>query len=281
MTDKLRVGDYMTGKVITVSPEDTVMDVIKLTRETGHDGFPVTRFGKVEGYISSLDMLLCESDELVKNVMSKNLIVAHPSMEINEVARVIFRLGVSKMPVVDDMGNLVGIITNSDVIRSQIERADPQKVWKLKKTLEMLHNVDITVARGEVNINDLVPTQGKVFADELEGRIYELKKGLAEPLIVIHKPCRWLLADGHHRVVAAKRLGMDKIDAYILEIPKDIPLGMEKSARNAGLKTLDDIQVLDYAKHPLIEITERLLMKYRKATSPEELERKGLESDET
>ncbi len=279
MTDKLRVGDYMTGKVITVSPDDTVMDVIKLTRETGHDGFPVTRYGKVEGYISSLDMLLCESDELIKNVMSKNLIVAHPNMEINEVARVIFRLGVSKLPVVDDKGNLVGIITNSDVIRSQIERADPQKVWKLKKTLETLHNVNITVVRGEVNINDLVPTQGKVFADELEGRIYELKKGLAEPLIVIHKPGRWLLADGHHRVVAAKRLGMDKIDAYILEIPKDIPLGMEKSARDAGLRTLDDIQVLDYAKHPLIEITERLLMKDRKATSPEELERKGLESD--
>ncbi len=280
MTDKLRVGDYMTGKVITVSPDDTVMDVIKLTRETGHDGFPVTRDGKVEGYISSLDMLLCESDEVVKNVMSKNLIVAHPNMEINEVARVIFRLGVSKLPVVDDQGRLVGIITNSDVIRSQIERADPQKVWKLKKTLEMLHNVSITVGRGEVNISDLQPTQGKVFADELEGRIYELKKGLAEPIIVLHKPNKWLLADGHHRVVAARRLGLDKIDAYILEIPKDIPLGMEKSAKNAGLRTLDDIQVLDYAKHPLIEITERLMMKDNKGLSPEELERSSLDDDE-
>jgi CBS domain-containing protein len=280
MTDKLRVGDYMTGKVITVSADDTVMDVIKLTRETGHDGFPVTREGKVEGYISSLDMLLCESDEVVKNVMSKNLIVAHPNMEINEVARVIFRLGVSKLPVVDDQGRLVGIITNSDVIRSQIERADPQKVWKLKKTLETLHNVSITVGRGEVNISDLQPTQGKVFADELEGRIYELKKGLAEPIIVLHKPNKWLLADGHHRVVAARRLGLDKIDAYILEIPKDISLGMEKSAKNAGLRTLDDIQVLDYAKHPLIEITERLMMKDHKGLSPEELERRGLDDDE-
>ena len=280
MTDKLRVGDYMTGKVITVSADDTVMEVIKLTRETGHDGFPVTREGKVEGYISSLDMLLCESDEVVKNVMSKNLIVAHPNMEINEVARVIFRLGVSKLPVVDDQGRLVGIITNSDVIRSQIERADPQKVWKLKKTLETLHNVSITVGRGEVNISDLQPTQGKVFADELEGRIYELKKGLAEPIIVLHKPNKWLLADGHHRVVAARRLGLDKIDAYILEIPKDISLGMEKSAKNAGLRTLDDIQVLDYAKHPLIEITERLMMKDNKGLTPEELERRGMDDDE-
>lgn len=269
MTDKLRVGDYMTGKVITVSPDDTVMDVIKLTRVTGHDGFPVTREGKVVGYISSLDMLLCESDELVKNVMSKNLIVAAPNMEINEVARVIFRLGVSKLPVVDEEGRLIGIITNSDVIRSQIERADPQKVWKLKKTLETLHNTSIVVTRGEVNIEDLIPTQSKIFADELEGRVYELRKGLAEPIIVLHKPNRWLLADGHHRVVAAKRLGMKKIDAYILDIPKDINLGMEKSARDAGLKTLDDIKVLDYAKHPLIEITERLMMRDRKGSIDE------------
>ncbi len=98
-----------------------------------------------------------------------------------------------------------------------------------------MHNVNITVVRGEVNIDDLVPTQGKVFADELEGRIYELKKGLAEPIIVIHKPEHWLLADGHHRVVAAKRLGIEKIDAYILQVPKDIRLGMEKTARDAGL----------------------------------------------
>lgn len=268
----------MTGRVITVSPDDTVMDVIKLTRETGHDGFPVTIDGKVEGYISSLDMLLCESDELIKNVMSKNLIVAHPNMEINEVARVIFRLGVSKLPVVDDEGRLVGIITNSDVIRSQIERADPQKVWKLKKTLEALHDIEITVSRGEVEIAKLKPTQGKIFADELEGRMYELKKGLAEPIIVIHKPNMWLLVDGHHRVIAAKRIGVRLIDAYILEVPKELMLGMEKSARNAGLNTLDDIQVLDYAKHPLIEITERLMMKDSKGPGGDD-DSKRAESD--
>jgi IMP dehydrogenase len=273
MTDKLKVGDYMTGKVVTVSPDDTVMDVIKLTRETGHDGFPVTQDRKVVGYISSLDMLLCETDELIRNVMSKKLIVAHPDMDINEVARVIFRLGVSKLPVVDDKGILVGIITNSDVIRSQIERADPQKVWKLKKTLETLHNVSIIVNRGDVEIDGLKPTQSKIFADELEGRIYELKKGLAEPIIVIKKPNRYILVDGHHRVVAAKRLGIKMVDAYILELSKDIPLGMEKSARDAGLNTIDDIEILDYAKHPLIEITERLMMRERKGPSVEDLEK--------
>lgn len=279
MADKPRVGDYMTGKVDTVSPDNTVMDVIRLIRKTSHDGFPVTRDNMVEGYISSLDMLLCDTDEQVKNVMSRNLIVAHPDMYLDELARVIFRLGVSKLPVVDDRGNLVGIITNSDVIRSQIERADPKKVWKLQKTLETIHNVSIHVHRGEVDVDKLVPTQGKIYADELEGRTYELKKGLAEPLIVVHKPGLWLLADGHHRVVAARRLGIKKLDANILEVSKDIPLGMEKTARDAGLKTLDDIRVIDNAQHPLIRFTERLLSKDSKAIGPEELELRGMGGD--
>ena len=46
---------------------------------------------------------------------------------------------------------------------------------QLKKTLETLHNVSITVGRGEVDISELQPTQGKVFADELEGRIEATK----------------------------------------------------------------------------------------------------------
>jgi len=50
-----------------------------------------------------------------------------------------------------------------------------------------------------MRIVDLVPTQSKIFADELEGRKYELEKGLAEPLIVIQKRNKILLVDGHHR----------------------------------------------------------------------------------
>ncbi len=258
MADHPRVKDYMTTEVNTVSPDDKVRDVIKLIRKTGHDGFPVVRDNRVIGYISAADMLEKDFDEKVSNIMSRDMLVADTDMDMSDVARVIFRSGKSKLPVVDSNEHLRGIITNTDVIRSHIERTSPQKVWTLKKTLETIHNVHVDVIREAVNIDELVPTQSKVYADELDGRIYELRKGLAEPIVVIKKPHKLILVDGHHRVVAAKKLGIKNMDAYVIPLSDDIHLGLEKTAVSSGLNTLSDIKILDFAKHPLIEVTKRL-----------------------
>ncbi len=258
MADHTKVRDYMTEEVDTVSPQDTVKDVINLIRRTGHDGFPVVEDGKVTGYVSASCLLEKNSLEKVSDVMSRDVLVADTEMDMSDVARVLFRSGKSKLPVIDTDGNLRGIITNSDVIRSHIERTSPQKVWTLKKTLEAIHNIHVDVVREAVNIDELVPTQPKVYADELDGRIYELRKGLAEPIVVIRKPNKLILVDGHHRVIAAKKLGIKSMDAYVIPLGDEITLGMEKTAASAGLHTLSDIKILDYAKHPLIEITKRL-----------------------
>jgi CBS domain-containing protein len=258
MADHPKVRDYMTTEVNTVNPEDTVKDVIKLIRKTGHDGYPVVQDGRVIGYISASDMLERNSGETVSEIMSRDLLVADTEMDMSDAARVIFRSGKSKLPVVDSGGHLRGIITNTDVIRSHIEKTSPQKVWTLKKTLESIHNIHVDVVRQTVNINELVPTQPKVYADELDGRIYELKKGLAEPIVVIKKPHKLMLVDGHHRVIAAKKLGIETMDAYVILVGDEVALGMEKTAESSGLHTLSDIKILDYAKHPLIEVTKRL-----------------------
>jgi hypothetical protein len=34
---------------------------------------------------------------------------------------------------------------------------------------------------------------------------------------------------------------------------------MERTAHAMNLKTLDDVQILDYARHPLVAITHRLV----------------------
>jgi len=41
MGDSPQVKHYMTKNVITVTPDTYNEDVIKLMKETGHDGFPV------------------------------------------------------------------------------------------------------------------------------------------------------------------------------------------------------------------------------------------------
>jgi IMP dehydrogenase len=257
--EKPTVQDYMTRDVVTVAPEDTVRAVAeRIVGSDEHSGFPVCDGRQVEGFISARDLLLRDDQELIFRVMSTELLVAHPQMKLTDAARVILRSGIQRLPVVDDAGNLVGIISNADVIRSQIERATPGKVNKLIKTLENIHEIEAREERREVDLEKLTPTQGKVYAHELEGRRYELQRGLAEPLVVIETPNEVLLADGHHRSKAAKQLGIEEMDAYVIVIDDSVELGMTETAKQENLESVDDIEAVDYAHHPLIERTQRL-----------------------
>ncbi len=256
--DKKKVRDYMTSDVITVTAGGTVSEVMEKIRKTGHDGFPVLDGKEVVGYVAARDLLFASPDTPVREVMSDRLIVADPDMSINDAARVIFRSGIQKLPVVDEHNQLLGIISNTDVIRSQIEHVSPEKVFNFISTLRTLHGISPELKREVVPIEKLLPTQSRIYEDELEGRIYEIRKGLAEPLIVVRKPGRLILVDGHHRAIAARKLGIKALDAYVIEVNEDIELGMERTARAMNLRSLDDIQILDYARHPLVAITHRL-----------------------
>jgi Mg/Co/Ni transporter MgtE (contains CBS domain) len=254
------VADYMTRDVATVSPEDTVEQVVtRVVESEEHNGFPVADGRQVVGFISARDLLLADDSALIFTEMTDDIIVAHPEMAVTDAARVILRSGIQKLPVVDDAGHLVGIISNTDVIRSQIERATPEKVGKLMRTLEEIHDVTVEQDRREVSLAALVPTQSRVYADELAGRQYELERGLAEPLVVIDNAGTLVLADGHHRVFAAAELDVETMDAYVIVVAAadGVELGMERTAHKEGLSSIDDIEVADYARHPLVKTTKR------------------------
>ena len=185
--DKKKVKDYMTYDVVSVDLHGTVESVIEKIQQTKHDGFPVLDGDAVVGYIAARDLLFVKPGETIGQAMSGELIVADPEMDITDAARVIFRSGIQKLPVVDEKNHLLGIISNSDVIRSQIEHVSPEKVFNFMTTLKKLYGVDPALNRGIVPIKDLLPTQSKIYEDELEGRIYEIKKGLAEPIIVVRR----------------------------------------------------------------------------------------------
>jgi len=258
-TGRPTVGDYMTRDVATVDLDDTVAEVAtRIAESDDFSGFPVTDGRHVEGFVSARDLLLAAEHEPMFRVMSEDIIVAHPDMAVQDAARVILRSGIQKLPVVDDAGNLVGIISNADVIRSQIERATPDKVEKLARTLANIHDVSTADERRMVDLAALTPTQETVYADELEGRVYELERGLAEPLVVIDNGGRLYLADGHHRVKAAERLDIRGMEANVIVLEERVELGMAETAAEADLDCISDIEVVDYARHPLVQTTERL-----------------------
>lgn len=258
MSSSALVKHYMTKEVITVRPDTPNEEVIKLMKTTGHDGFPVRTNGEVLGIVTAFDLLLKPWDHEVKDIMSTDIVVADQDMSINDASRVMFRMGISRLPVIDKEKKLVGIITNTDIVRSHIERSTPMKVNYFKKTLEQLYGIKSKLLRMKVPTDKLRPTQNKIYADELQGRTYEIKRGLAEPTITVKTGDRYILVDGHHRTVAASKLGYKEIDSYVIELEKDIKLGLEKTADSEGIYTFDDIEIIDDAQHPLIAITRSL-----------------------
>ena len=255
---KTYVNDYMTKNVISVSPDTKTEEIINLMRESHHNSYPVVDNGKLVGMVTAFDIVSKEWADTVQDLMTTKLVVANQDLSINDASRVMFRRGISRMPVVDKNGALVGIITNTDMVRSHIERSTPNKVEYFKKTMEQLYGIKTTLKHMPVETRKLRPTQDKVYADELEGRAYELEKGLAEPAIVVKTGERWILVDGHHRAVASKQKGYETVDSYVVDLGQDIKLGMEKTADKAGIRTFEDIEIIDDDKHPLIALTESI-----------------------
>ncbi|HJK31896.1 MAG TPA: ParB N-terminal domain-containing protein, partial [Methanocorpusculum sp.] len=65
---------------------------------------------------------------------------------------------------------------------------------------------------------------------------------------VVRRQGKLILIDGHHRAVAANRMRMKELEAYIIDIDSDVELGIERTARNMRLRSLDDVQILDESR---------------------------------
>jgi CBS domain-containing protein len=259
MSDYKKVKDYMTRNVITVNPDMPISEIKNIIKETGHDGFPVEENDQIVGIITASDLLIRDAKPTVRDMMSRDIVIANEDLSISDASRVMFRMGISRLPVTNENKKVLGIITNTDILRSHIERSTPEKVNQYRGTLEQLYGIKTYLTKEKVKISELKPTQDKVYADELQGRTYEIERGLAEPIIVVQTgEHKYLVVDGHHRLVASNQMGCSEIMAYVIKMNKQIKLGIEKTAEKAGIYSLEDIEIISDAQHPLIAITGSL-----------------------
>ena len=252
----------MVRNVHTVSPDMTVEQVRQEIINSNFHGFPIVEKGYLLGFVTAKELLrhIDKPDAKIRTVMKRGTLCAIPSMSVDDATRILFRYGLRNLPVVDEDKKLVGIISNIDIVRSQIEKSRPGKVMSVKNFLEQQNGVRMKVVNKEIPIDQISPTQKEVYMDELGGRQYELKRGLNEPLIVVERRSGYLLVDGHHRIMAAKKLGLREFKAIVL-IPNDLDttFGLAKTAERWGLHTLDDVAIIEGSKHPFMGATTMLL----------------------
>jgi acetoin utilization protein AcuB len=64
----------------------------------------------------------------VQDIMTDRVLTGHPDTEIRTIARVMFEERIGAMPIVNDMGTPIGIITRSDILRTVMNQV-PFELW--------------------------------------------------------------------------------------------------------------------------------------------------------
>lgn len=77
--------------------------------------------------------------ELVKNWMSRDVITVSPDATLPEVHQLLKEKRIRRLPVVDEEGELVGIITLGDVRGAEASPATSLSIWELNFLLNKLH----------------------------------------------------------------------------------------------------------------------------------------------
>ncbi|MCS7103793.1 MAG: IMP dehydrogenase, partial [Candidatus Korarchaeum sp.] len=111
-----RAESFIIRDVITVSPEDSVEEAKRLMREHGISGLPVVVNGKLVGIVTRRDVYFAEESSLmVKDIMTKDLITVGPEITPQEARKIMARYKIEKLPVVNNSGELIGLVTAKDV----------------------------------------------------------------------------------------------------------------------------------------------------------------------
>lgn len=137
MSDKT-VSFVMTADgLITVDVEDRLRQVRRLLTEYPIHHLPVLDGNKLVGIISPTDLLrlgidveeggddMSESvwDGLgVDKAMETSLVTLHPKDSLRRAAELLVKERFNSLPVVDELGELVGILTTRDLLRFMLEQ---------------------------------------------------------------------------------------------------------------------------------------------------------------
>ncbi|BDG06248.1 CBS domain-containing protein [Anaeromyxobacter oryzae] len=120
----IAVADFMTKDLVTVRESDDVALAESLLRLGGIRHLPVVRDGRVVGLLTHRDVLRSSQsaktaarDLPVRDVMTPDPVCVRATSSLAHAARLMLERKYGCLPVADDEGKLVGIVTEADFVR--------------------------------------------------------------------------------------------------------------------------------------------------------------------
>ena len=132
------ITHIMTSNITSVNTAQKISDVYAVLENKAVHHVPVTSGQKLVGMISSTDMVklslgpygtpgaakegYLDGQFSIEGVMSTDLTTLQPDNTIRDAAEVLVRDKFHALPVVEDSGKLVGMVTTTDLIRYLLDQ---------------------------------------------------------------------------------------------------------------------------------------------------------------
>ncbi|MFO7814692.1 MAG: CBS domain-containing protein [Halanaerobiales bacterium] len=140
--------DIMTTDVITVDPETSVKEAANIMSENDISGLPVVKNDMLVGIVTENDLIIKDKklhfpeyinviggiiylesykkfeEEFKKfiaikvgELMTEDVITASPNDAIEDMATIMHQENINRLPVVDNAGQLIGIVTRANIVK--------------------------------------------------------------------------------------------------------------------------------------------------------------------
>ena len=116
-----RAENGMIYDPITITKEQTVGDALQLMHDNKIGGIPVIDAqNTLIGIVTNRDLRFQrDMSRRIEEVMTKENIITTHSTELEKASEILLRNKIEKLPVVDDNGKLIGLITYKDITKVQ------------------------------------------------------------------------------------------------------------------------------------------------------------------
>ncbi len=128
------IKDWMTRDPVTITDDTSLIRAIHIINERRFRRLPVMSAGRLVGLVTDRDLKAASPSKAttldvhemyylmaempVKEIMSRDPITVSQEATVEEAAQIMLAHTISGLPVVDAGGSLVGIITQSDILRA-------------------------------------------------------------------------------------------------------------------------------------------------------------------
>lgn len=155
--------DIMTSPVKTIPPEALIWQAEEIMLRYGHSGLIVMDQNEIKGIFSRRDLDKVKKHQLsnapIKGYMTRKVITIAEQAPLSEVQNLMVSHDIGRLPVIDEAGQVVGIITRSDLLNvlygDGMAKSKSYYGSSLVETNLKLYNLTTTLAQSVPELYEL------------------------------------------------------------------------------------------------------------------------------